>query len=394
MYDVIVVGAGPTGSHVAYKLARMGYGVVVVEQSERLGEPVCCTGIISPECVSSFDIDDSVILRRANSARLFSPSGKLINLYREKTQVYIVDRAAFNMAVASRAQNKGAEYVLNSAVRSIEVGNSSIRIGAVRQGEGLNLEAKAVVIANGFGSRLVEEAGLGRVGDFVIGAQAEVETVGVDEVEIYLGREIAPAFYAWLVPTAPPRALVGLLSRRNPGFYLEKFMSSLLAQGKIVSTEVKPYYRPIPLKPLARAYSGRLIVVGDAAGQVKPLTCGGIYYGLICAEIAANSLHRALKMDDLSAKSLASYERGWRRKLGRELKIDYYARKSYERLSDKQIDRIFDIVISNSIDKALLKADDLTVDWHSNVVLRLLGHKVLSEAMRVMKIPFPLRGKV
>lgn len=394
MSDVIVVGAGPIGSHVAYKLAGMGYGVAVVEQNERLEVPVCCTGIISPECISSFYIDDSVILRRANRARLFSPSGKLINLYRKKTQACILDRAAFNVAMARRAQGEGVEYILSSRVGSVGVRDNNVIIDAVRQGEGLSLEAKAVVIANGFGSRLAEAAGLGRVGDFVIGAQAEVEAIGVDEVEIYFGREIAPAFYAWVVPTSPPKALVGLLSRRNPGFYLKRFMLSLRAQGKIVSAEVEPCYRPIPLRPLARTCSTRLIVVGDAAGQVKPLTCGGIYYGLLCAEIAADSLRRALKNDDLSARSLANYERGWRRKLGRELKIDHYARKSYERLNDKQIDRLFDIIKSNGIDEALLKADDMTVDWHSDVVLRLLGHKVLSEAMRVMKIPFHLGGKV
>ena len=129
-------------------------------------------------------------------------------------------------------------------------------------------------------------------------------------------------------------------------------------------------------------------MVGDAAGQVKPTTGGGIYYGLLCADIAANNLHRALENNDLSAKSLASYERDWKKKLGRELKICYYARKYYERLSDKHIDRIFDIIKSSGIDAALLKADDLSFDWHGEVILRLLGHRVLSKAIEVMKIPF------
>ena len=86
MYDVLVIGGGPVGSYVAYKLAEMGYGVVVVEQKKRLGEQVCCTGIIGQECVSSFAVDDNVILRRVNSAKLFSPSGKWLRLRREQTQ--------------------------------------------------------------------------------------------------------------------------------------------------------------------------------------------------------------------------------------------------------------------------------------------------------------------
>lgn len=388
MYDVIIVGGGPVGSYVAYKLAGMGYDVVVLEQKEKLGGRICCAGIISQECVSSFAIDDGVVLRRVSSARLFSPSGRLLRLWRQETQACIVDRAAFDLSIASGAQGKGAQYVLNSPVRDIEVGDDGVRIEATRQGEGLNFEARVVVIATGFGSRLVGGLGLGKVGDFVMGIQAEVETIGIDEVEVYFGQEVAPGFFAWLVPTAPPKALVGLLSRRSSGLYLKKLISSLLAQGKIVSDEAELGRRGISLKPLTRTYRRRLVVVGDAAGQVKPTTGGGIYYGLLCADIAASNLHRALKVDDLSARNLASYEREWKKKLGRELKMGYYARKFYEHLSDRQIDRIFDIIKSNGIDEALLKADDLSFDWHGEVILRLLGHHVLSRAIKVMKIPF------
>ena len=131
-----------------------------------------------------------------------------------------------------------------------------------------------------------------------------------------------------------------------------------------------------------------MIVVGDAAGQVKPTTGGGIYYGLLCAEIAADHLHRALESDDLSEKSLADYQREWQRKLGRELKICYWARKLYEHLSDRQIDRVFDIIKSKGIDESLLRADDLSFDWHGEVILRLLGKRALSEALKVVRIPF------
>ncbi len=388
MYDVIVIGGGPVGSYVAYKLAGMGYDVVVLEQKEKLGERVCCTGIISQGCVSSFAIEDRVVLNRANSVKLFSPSGRLLRLWRQETQVSIVDRATFDLAIAGWAQSKGAQYVLNSPVRDIEVRDDRVRVETAQQGEGLYFEARAVVIATGFGSRLVRELGLGKIGDFIMGAQAEVETIGVDEVEVYFGQEIAPGFFAWLVPTSPPKALVGLALHRSTRFYLRKLMSSLLAEGKIVSAEVKPCYRAIPLKPLARTYSKRLVVVGDAAGQVKPTTGGGIYYGLLCADIAANNLHRALENDDLSARNLANYEREWKKKLGRELKIGYYARKFYEHLSDKQIDRIFDVIKSNGIDEAMLKNDDLSADWHGEVILKLLGHRVFSKAIEVMKIPF------
>ncbi|MBI2287531.1 MAG: hypothetical protein HYU83_00795 [Chloroflexi bacterium] len=143
---------------------------------------------------------------------------------------------------------------------------------------------------------------------------------------------------------------------------------------------------------MSKTYHDRLIVVGTAAGQVKPTTGGGIYYGLLCADIAANTLHRALKTNSLSARSLAGYERDWERKLGQELKISYRARKFYERLNDTQIDRIFDIIKSQSIDEALLKDDALSFDWHGGIVLRLIKHQVLSRTSKVLKLPFSSMG--
>jgi len=218
-----------------------------------------------------------------------------------------------------------------------------------------------------------------------------VPVTGIDEVEVYFGEKVAPSFFAWLVPTSPGKALVGLLSRRNPGLHLRKLLTSLLAEGKIASADGTLNYGGIPLKPLKRTYGERLIVVGDAAGQVKPTTGGGIYYGLLCADTAANILKEALESNDLSAKNLSRYQRGWKKKLGRELRAGYWSRKLYERLSDGQIDRIFAIIESSGIDRALLESEDLSFDWHSEFVLRLLGHRAVAKALEMIKIPLLLR---
>jgi digeranylgeranylglycerophospholipid reductase len=386
LQDVLVVGGGPIGSYIASRLAGMGYEVAVLEQKEKLGERVCCTGIISPECLNSFAIDNNVVLSQANSARLYSPSGKLIRLWRKENQVYIIDRAALDLSMANRARAAGADYSLNCLVKDIGVKSDRVVVEAVQNGSNLNTEARVVVIATGFGSHLVERLGLGRAGDFVIGAQAEVETRGIDEVEVYLGQEVAPGFFAWLVPVNQRKAMVGLLSRRNPEFYLRKLISSLTEQGKIVSDEVKPSYRVITLKPPKRTYGKRLIVVGDAAGQVKPTTGGGVYFGLLCTEIAARNLNRALEKDDLSARGLAGYEREWKKKIGQELKICHWARKFYENLNDEQVNRIFDIIKANGIDEALLEEDDLSFDWHGKAIMRLAGKQALSKVFDVMKL--------
>ncbi|MBI4267284.1 MAG: NAD(P)/FAD-dependent oxidoreductase [Chloroflexi bacterium] len=392
-YDVAVIGAGPVGSQVAFRLAGEGHRVVVLEQKASLNKAVCCTGIISQECASTFAIDDAIILRRVNSARVFSPSGKSIRLCRPETQVCIVDRTALNTAMASRAQNKGADYIFNSRVHGISVGKDSVTL-EIEPGrcQADRFEARMLVIANGFSPEPVE--GVDKPRDFVMGIQVEVATTAIDEVEVYMGREVAPGFFAWLVPTSPGKALLGLMSRRQSGLYLKNLMASLASQGKIISTDVKPGYRAIPLKPSSRTFSDRVIVVGSAAGQVKPTTGGGIYYGLICANIAADNLSPSLGADNLSARHLVSYDRIWRKKLGKELNLGYWARKVYEQLSDTQIDWLFDIVKSEGIAEALLKSDDFSFDWHTGMVTRLIGHRALFEAMKVMKPPFLSGSKV
>jgi geranylgeranyl reductase family protein len=387
LFDVIVVGGGPAGSYVAGKVASLGYETVLLEQKEGLDRRICCTGIIGQECASSFNFDENIILRRANSAKIFSPSGKLIRLWREKTQAYILDRTAFNLAMAKQAQARGVQYILNSLVQNIEIRDDRIRVEVVHRKERSNFEARVIVIATGFGSKLTNRLAQSKAGDFVMGAQVEVSANGINEVEVYLGQEVAPGFFAWLVPTSSHKALVGLLSRHNPGLHLKKFMKFLEIQGKIVTTDASPSYGGIPLQPLTRTYTERLVIVGDAAGQVKPTTGGGIYYSLLCADIAANILQQALASNALSARNLATYEQAWKRRLRQELRMGYWARKFYERLSDSQIDRIFDIIKSNGIDKALLRVEELSFDWHSSLVLRLLEHRAISKTSGLIKIP-------
>ena len=392
MYDVIVVGAGPVGSQVAYRLAGMGHEVVVLERKARLGEGICCTGIVGQECITSFGIDDSVILREANSARVFSPSGKLLHLQRAGTQAVILERGAFDRAMAERARNGGVEYRLGTPVSDIEVLGDRVRVAVASPENKSGLEAKAVVIAAGFANGLTQRLGLGTFSDAVFGAQMEVPADEVEEVEVYFGKELAPGFFAWLVPTVLRRARVGLLARQRPDYYLRQFISRLVAQKKIRSEGSEPDYGGIPLRPLKKTFTERLLVVGEAAGQVKPTSGGGIYYGLLCADIAADVLHRALERDLFSEKILSLYERRWRKRLGRELELGYWARKIFERLSDSQIDRIFDIIKARRLDQTLLEMKDLSFDWHGNVVLALLRQRAISSVARVLKRPLPWVG--
>ncbi|MHB8104622.1 MAG: NAD(P)/FAD-dependent oxidoreductase [Dehalococcoidales bacterium] len=387
MHDVIVIGGGLTGSHTARRLAETGHSVLVLEKNAAAGQKSCCTGIIGQECVDTFKIDSRVILKQVNSAILFSPSGNSLHLYRPETQAVILDRSAFDISMAERAQRAGVEYRFNSRVTDAAISADCVHVTVAGGKKDEHIPARAVVIASGFAPGLSERLGLGAPKDFTIGAQAEVAASGLDEVEVYFGN-IAPGFFGWLVPTGKETARVGLLARNEAGLRLKKWLHQLEEQGKIKSADVAISYGGIPLKPPPRTYGERMVAVGDAAGQVKPTTGGGIYYGLLGVEIAGDILHRALEVNDLSAKSLSRYERAWRRKLGGEIRTGYWTRKFFERLNERQIDQLFKIIKASGIDEALLKAADLSFDWHSRTIKSLLKYQIVVKSFNLIKLPF------
>lgn len=394
-YDVLVIGAGPVGSRTAFRLAEQGYKVAVMERQAQPGHKLACTGIIGRECFEVFQIDQRCILQEARSARLFAPSGESIRISRDETQAYIVDRLAFDRSLAAKAGNAGAEYLLSTQVDDIAVSAGGVELAVTRNGESFNIVSKAAVIAGGFGTGLPRKLGMGKFKYSITGAQAEVPTRGIEETEVYFSNRTAPGFFAWLVPISEAKARAGLFASRKPGEYLHDFLEWLAAEGKIIDAQPPVHYGGIPLKPLPRTYGERVLVAGDAAGQVKPTTGGGIYYGLICADFAAETLDLAFQKGDFSAQSLSRYEKMWKARLGQELRIDYFARRLYNRLSDKRINSIFNIVRDNRIHEELLDSSYRSFDWHGELVLdglkrltpwwQLFGHYLPSYLLKTLR---------
>lgn len=392
MFDTLVIGAGPAGNHAARRLAGQGRKVAVLEEHAAVGKATCCTGIIGTECFARFQLPRGSVLSEARSARFISPSGKIVELRRKAIQAYIVDRDAFDSDLSQRAQEAGAEYWLGTKVDRIEVGESGVTVTATTRGRPRVFEARSAVIATGFGCRLPETIGMGKVGDYMAGVQAEVESPGLEETEVYFGQSVAPGFFAWLVPTTQGKALAGLFSRKNPGMHLKALLSRLCEIGKISSVDVEFRYGAIPLKPLPRSYADRVLAIGDAAGQVKPTSGGGVYYGLIGADLAARVLDKALSDGDLSAAALSQYEQDWGKVMLHELQVGYFARMLYGRLSDGQIDKVFDIVQSNGLHELLLREDASDFDWHSGLVLKGLAHGAVKGTLRAFRNSLPFFG--
>src|SRR5204863_5758178 len=173
-------------------------------------------------------------------------------------------------------------------------------------------------------------------------AQLEVDATPSDSVEVYLGREIAPEGFLWVVPIrrgGQHRMKVGVMARGDPAPYLSRFLVRPDVRARLAAEPPQPVRRLLPLKPIARTYSDRLLVVGDAGGFTKPMTGGGIFYSLLTATLASETLVQAFERDRLDGKFLRAYERRWRDRLMRELQIATWLRKIAIRYTDDEIEQ-------------------------------------------------------
>jgi len=226
LLDAAIIGGGPIGSRIAFKLAGMGYRVAVLEKHDQIGQKLCCTGIVSQECVTKFEIPHDVIFRSANSVNIFSPTGESLRVIRSEPQAAILNRSAFDCLLAEKAQSQNAEYHLNCRAEHISFLKDRVKIEVLEKGRPRHFEAQVAVLAVGFASSLIKEFASCRVRSCVGGAQAEVESE-VDEVEVYFDQDLTSGFFAWLVPTSPGRCLAGLLTNHSPGRRLSNWIAAL-----------------------------------------------------------------------------------------------------------------------------------------------------------------------
>jgi digeranylgeranylglycerophospholipid reductase len=390
LQDVIVVGAGPAGNNAALSLASNGYGVTVIDSRENIGDKLC-TGLVGEECFRRYPIDPSLVYREINSASVISPSSEVVRFETPTTVARVVDRVAYVSSFADKAVDAGADYLIGSRVVSLEQHPDRVTVVTDGSSDSNTFEARALVLAAGFGSQLNRQLGLGEPSDYVVGTQALVKTEGVEEVEVYLGRDVAPGFFAWLVPTKPGYALAGLLVRKNAKEWFSNFIYARQAEGKIIETADKPICWGIPLRPLKKTYTDRVLVVGDAAGQVKPTTGGGIFYSLLASEIASGALQQALSEDRLSANQLGAYQKEWKNLLSNELEVGYSARRAFEFLGDSHINSLINQASTNGFGAELAASPDVSFDWHSSMIGKIMGHPTLGG---VLKLVNPLLARM
>lgn len=380
MKDVVVIGGGPGGLVAAKELASRGAAVAVLEEHQAIGDPVHCTGVLAEDVFDTLALPREAILNPLSTVRFVAPSGDWFAYTTPAVEAVVIDRYVFDSALSRRAELAGAVVHRGLRVTSIEADDTGVRVG-LDGGEALR--SRAVILACGANYGLQRRIGLGMPSVFLQSAQRELPAEHARDVEVHFGSEIAPKGFAWAVPVQRPSGRfvrIGVMAAQDAGQYFARMVERVRERwGVDVPGDNEPRRRILPLGPIRRSYAERLLVVGDAAGLVKPTTGGGIYYSIISGMIAADVLAKGLETDELSANAFKDYERRWRRRFQPEFTAQSALRFIAERMRDTDIDALFDLVRSDGVMPLVRRT--ARFNRHRDFILALLRH---APARRVM----------
>jgi len=352
-----IIGGGPAGLFAAGKIGEC----VVFEEDSVIGEPVRCGGLISRDGLEKLGVlDKNYVLNRVKGARFFC-GNESFEVRGGENKAVVVDRRRFDQYLAGRAEKAGAEIKRGCRVREARK-NGKFRVLANKW-----YDFEKLVLACGY-SLLPEQVGLPAYPKerLLKCMQAEVEVEGVDAdfVELHFSNEFARGFFGWMIPCGDGTARVGVGSMENPvvgfGEFLERFgaepvsgfgaervnsLGAALRRGG--DAEMRPaspancFGAVIPIEgPLDTTENNGAFLLGDAAGQVKPTTGGGVVMGMKCAQVLAESMD-------------GGYDAAWRQEIGHELELGLVIRKVWNGLDDAKRERVFRLVRERGLDKLI-----------------------------------------
>ncbi|MEL6750762.1 MAG: geranylgeranyl diphosphate reductase [Pseudomonadota bacterium] len=311
LFDVVVIGGGPSGATAACDLAAEGVNVLMLDKGGRI-KP--CGGAIPPRAISDFDIPDEQICARIRSARMVAPSGKGVDMPIENGFVGMVDREHFDEWLRVRAEETGAtrrKGTFTTLARDAE--DVQTVTYATDEGE-TTVRARYVIGADGARSKVAKQGLPNQKTPPSVFAYHEIIDIDPDATEdadyvanrcdVYYQGKLSPDFYAWVFPHGKT-ASIGVGSAKK-GFSLRTAVAELREHAGLANSSlIRHEGAPIPMKPMKRWDNGRdLIVTGDAAGVVAPASGEGIYYAMACGRMGAQGVMEALKTGD--AKALAT----------------------------------------------------------------------------------------
>ena len=375
-YDVVVVGSGPAGSVTARFAAELGAKVLIIERRQEVGVPVLCGEGISRK-IDEWDMLDGKrwVAGKMEGARIYSPDGTMVKLSADvagNETGYVVYRDIFDQELARRAIKAGAKIMMNTTVVGLLKDKDKIKgVKAKHFDEEIEIEADIVVGADGVESKIGQWGGIDttlKTKDLETCAQYTLTGIDCKDAycDFYLGKEIAPGGYIWVFPKGKDIANVGigiLASLSEAGMAkrcLDNFINSRpeLKKGE----PIRFLAGAVPVANPVDTVRDNLILVGDAARHVDPITGGGLTHCLEGGKIAGEVIGKAVKSKDFSAEFLSEYETLWKEAFGKKIKRNYMVKeimlnmkdKTFNMLADSLKDYKFDQISTLSLIKALV----------------------------------------
>ncbi|MDV3293087.1 MAG: NAD(P)/FAD-dependent oxidoreductase [Nitrososphaerales archaeon] len=366
-YDVVVAGGSIAGLAFAAEAAKRGISVLVAEEHEEIGEPEKCDALVSLRGLRTlgFAPKREVIQNQIASGVFRSPSGRDLAVNATALDVVVLDRSAYDKQVCEKAESWGAVVERGNRVEGFHETDQGV---AVRVGDD-TVEAKYFVDATGPASS--------PRGGIIPAAKYEVEGDWIRErvVEVFLDVAKYPGFFAWVIPFGPGLAKVGVAGRGLQGFKaLDSFLQS--RPHRVLHKVSAPIYVGGPAESFV---SGRRILVGESAGQVKPTTAGGITTSISGAVIAARWVSDAIQLKDDSLVN--RYQPDWEKRFLKEMRNMLRLRGVFEKLSNDDLDSI---LAALSTPKLLAKLSQSDFDFHATGLLGALGVAGLLKVARVV----------
>ena len=380
-YDVAIVGGGPIGGHIASRIAKKDYSVAILEKNKEIGQHLNCAGLVTSRVFDLAEIPKKgIVQNEIKGANIHSPSNKILTIGGDKTHALSIDRTLFDKKIVEKSEKKGAEVFLKSNVKQIKKSENYCEVITPNN----QIKCKLLIGADGPKSKVRKSFSFSEPKEYLIGVGAELTNTKLNPnfVEIFVGENFAPGFFAWIIPTNHDgtNARMGLCINQdapNPAkhyfsiMFKHKHYAPFLKNSKIT----RQIGGVIPLGALKKTYDDKIMIVGDAAAQVKPTSGGGLFPGLLCANQCSKIALNSLEKNDFSIQSLKNYQLLWQKEIGSELKKGMRFRSIFKRLSDKKINKYVEKLQNPEIIKIINEHGD--IDYPSKLVKPLLKNTKL-----------------
>lgn len=357
-FDVVIAGGSVAGLLCAREISLNGFSVLVIEEDYEIGTPEHCGGLVSIAGLEELGVIPfrKTFEHMIESATITSPNGNNFTINSKRQKVIEISRRELDKQIAFQAQKNGAIIKVRTSFQ--EITDTGVRTNEER------IDCKIFVDARGVSSLIHKD----RTG-ILSSAQYEIyaDWIKKGKVEVIFDQEKYPGFFAWIIPSNEGKGKVGVAGR---GINVSESIDRFLKERGEFST-IRKIFAPIWIKgPIKDFVAGKTVIIGDAAGQAKPTTAGGIFTSGMGGVYAGQAISKFLKTNNKT--DLEEYQKRWMNRFGKEFEKQTLARKVLERIDNNTINKLFDSV-TPEITKEISEKDDF--DFHTGSIIKLLGLK-------------------